>query len=294
MNPLVQEMTDMKPRKKFFIGFDSDGCVFDSMDIKHKECFCPAFINNFERQGVSNRAREVWEFVNLYSKTRGLNRFLAVIHAVELISGLPEVKERQISLPSISGLVSWTERETRLGQAALEEEVKTNPEPDLLRALAWSKDISEAVNRIIRNLPPFPQVKEVLKSAAGNADMMVVSQTPTSDLTREWGEHGIDEFVRMIAGQERGTKSEHLRFSAVGKYQPDHILLVGDAPGDLKAAQENKVLFFPIVPGSEKESWNRLRDDALNRFFDGDFSGEYQNGLLEEFNKALPETADWM
>lgn len=294
MNPLVQEMTDMRPKKDFFIGFDSDGCVFDSMDIKHKECFCPAFINNYDMQGVSNRAREVWEFVNLYSSSRGLNRFLAVIHAVNLISELPEVKERQVALPSISGLVAWTERETRLGQAALEEEVGVNPEPDLLRALAWSRDISVAVNRIVRNLPPFPQAEDVLKTAAGNADVMVVSQTPTDDLNREWAEHGIDEYVRMIAGQERGTKAEHLKYSAGGKYQSEHILLVGDAPGDMRAALDNNALFFPIVPGSEEISWNRLRDDALNRFFNDEFAGDYQNGLLEEFNRALPETADWI
>ena len=59
---------------------------------------------------------------------------------------------------------------------------------------------------------------------------MVVSQTPTADLEREWAEHGIDSFVHLIAGQERGTKSEHLKYAAAGKYDKNRILMIGDAP----------------------------------------------------------------
>jgi hypothetical protein len=71
-------LDDLKPAKEFFIGIDSDGCVFDTMEIKQKECFCPAFIKHFDLQKISKYARETWEFVNLYSTTRGCNRFLAV------------------------------------------------------------------------------------------------------------------------------------------------------------------------------------------------------------------------
>jgi hypothetical protein len=33
------------------------------------------FIKHFHLQAESKYAREVWDFVNLYSKTRGANRF---------------------------------------------------------------------------------------------------------------------------------------------------------------------------------------------------------------------------
>ena len=36
--------------REFFVGIDSDGCVFDSMEIKHKECFCPAFVHHYGLQ----------------------------------------------------------------------------------------------------------------------------------------------------------------------------------------------------------------------------------------------------
>jgi phosphoglycolate phosphatase-like HAD superfamily hydrolase len=293
MSHLVQELIDLKPEKDFFIGFDSDGCVFDSMEIKHKECFCPAFINNFDLQGASTAAREVWEFVNLYSKTRGVNRFLAATRAVELMSHRREVIERGIQVPSVQGIREWTQRETKLSQSTLETEVERNPHPDLVRALRWSRDVTDAVAKIVRNLPPYPQIKGILETASEKADLIVVSQTPTADLEREWAEHEIDPHVRVIAGQERGTKAEHIKYAAGGKYDREKTLMIGDAPGDLAAAESNGALFFPIVPGAEEASWERFRDVGLKRFFAGTFAGEYHQSLLAEFNEALPEHPPW-
>ncbi|MBD3240838.1 MAG: HAD family hydrolase, partial [Chitinivibrionales bacterium] len=64
----VDQLKQHRPAADFFIGIDSDGCVFDSMELKHKECFCPQFVNHFDVQPVSKYAREVWGFVNLYSR----------------------------------------------------------------------------------------------------------------------------------------------------------------------------------------------------------------------------------
>jgi phosphoglycolate phosphatase-like HAD superfamily hydrolase len=294
MNHLVQELADFRPEREFFIGFDSDGCVFDSMGIKQKECFCPAFINNFDLQGAAGAARETWEFVNLYSKNRGVNRFHAVIRAIELLGNRSELIARGVVVPDISGLIAWTERESKNSEAALAAEAEKNPDPGLLRALSWSRDVTAAVEKIIRNMPPFPQVKEVLVKAFGKADLMVVSQTPTADLEREWVEYGIAGHVRLIAGQERGTKTEHLKLAASGKYDNNKILMIGDAPGDLKAAQSNKVLFYPIIPGTEEQSWRDFRDEGLDRFFAGRFAGPYQEKLLMDFDAALPSKAPWL
>jgi len=293
MSGYVEKLINMNAEKPFFIGFDSDGCVFDSMDIKHKECFCPAFIGNYGLQSVSRAGREVWEFVNLYSKTRGYNRFLAVIRAIDLLKEHPDVIERGLVLPDTSVLKKWTEKESKLGEKFLKEEVSVNPDPELVRALNWSEDVSAAVKKIIKNLPPFPQVKDVLERAYENADLLVVSQTPVGDLEREWAEHGISGYVKIIAGQEMGTKTEHLKLAASGKYDQDKILMIGDAPGDYKAASANNALFYPVIPGREEESWERLKNEALDRFFSGTYKGSYQDSLLEEFDKALPEKAPW-
>ena len=98
MNDSANVLRKFKPTQEFFIGIDSDGCVFDSMEIKHKECFAPMFIKHFSLQAVSKYAREVWEFVNLYSKTRGCNRkqiqpyFLQLYGAYNFARGATELK----------------------------------------------------------------------------------------------------------------------------------------------------------------------------------------------------------
>src|SRR5438093_13777040 len=95
MDP-AQILREFKPSKEYFVGIDSDGCIFDSMEIKHKECFTPMFIKHFDLQAVSKYAREVWEFVNLYSKTRGANRFPALSRALNLLLPRPQVKARKV------------------------------------------------------------------------------------------------------------------------------------------------------------------------------------------------------
>src|SRR5436309_10698995 len=111
----AQTLKDFKPTKPFFVGLDSDGCIFDSMEIKHKECFTPMFIKHFELQAASKYAREVWDFVNLYSKTRGANRFPALVRALQLLAERPQVKARQVEIAATHALDEWIARETKLG-----------------------------------------------------------------------------------------------------------------------------------------------------------------------------------
>ncbi len=283
----------LSQEKEFFIGIDSDGCAFDTMEIKHKECFCPAFINHFDLQSVSKYAREVWEFVNLYSRTRGVNRFLAVIHAMELLSERDEVVLRGLKVQEMKSLRKWVAAEAKLGSPALKKAVDAAHDAELSMLYDWSADVNEAVAKIVRNVSPFPFVRESLDRAQEKADMIVVSQTPVEALNREWHEHGIDGYVKMIAGQEMGTKTEHIRYAAKGKYDDDKILMIGDAPGDLKAAKDNNALYFPIIPGQEEQSWENFYNEGLDRFFNGTFSGEYEQMLIDSFFTSLPEQPPW-
>jgi len=290
----VEELKNLEKKHDYIICFDSDGCVFDTMELKHKECFCPAFIKHMELQAGSKYAREVWDFVNLYSKTRGCNRFLALKHSLAYLREREEVNARNIKVPSLPSLMKWIEEETKLGNPALEAKVEENNDPELLKALEWSKEVNARVEDMVYGISPFPGVMEVLKKASTQADLIVVSQTPLEALAREWEEHGMTPFVGIIAGQEHGTKSEHIQFATEDKgYDKDKILMVGDAPGDLKAAQENDALFVPIIPGTEELSWAEFASEGLGRFFSGSFEGEYQDSRLEEFDKALPEKPTW-
>lgn len=292
MSDPAQVLRDFKPSKEFFVGIDSDGCVFDSMEIKHKECFTPMFVKHFHLQAVSKFAREVWDFVNLYSKTRGANRFPALVRALNLLRERPEVRTRGIAVPSTTVLEEWLARETKLGNATLAAEVKGGNE-GLAQIKIWSDAVNRAIEDIVHGVPPFPLFKESLIKINTRADAMVISQTPADALTREWTEHGIDHGIQVIAGQEMGTKTEHLKFAAVGKYAPAKVLMIGDAPGDQKAAKSNGVLFYPIVPGREEVSWQRFHNEALDRFFLGTYAGHYENELIREFDGSLPEHPHW-
>src|SRR5437762_5315511 len=95
----VQELGALAPEHDFFVGIDSDGCAFDSMEIKHKECFCPQIIKYWNLQPVSKYAREAVEFVNLYSKWRGVNRWPALISTLDLLRERPEVIKRGCQVP---------------------------------------------------------------------------------------------------------------------------------------------------------------------------------------------------
>ncbi len=283
----------LEPKNEFFIGIDSDGCAFDTMEIKQKECFCPNFIRTFELQKISKYARETWEFVNLYSKTRGINRFLALAEAIRLLGTRPEIKARGMELPDMSPLEKWIKSETKLGNPALEKYANIADSELIDRVYSWSLKVNQDIGELVYGMPPFPFVRESLEKLTQKADSIVVSQTPVEALVREWEENKIDKHVRIIAGQEFGTKSEHLELAAKGKY-PDHkILMIGDAPGDFEAAKSNNVLFYPINPGHEEKSWERFYNEGLDKFFEGSYEGSYERALIKEFDAHLPNNPSW-
>lgn len=288
------ELRNMAPMKDFFIGIDSDGCAFDTMEIKQKECFCPNFINFFNLQPVSRYARETWEFVNLYSRSRGVNRFPALAEAMSLLAERNEVNARKVKPVDMKPLLDWISKETLLGNPALERFLAAHSDPLLSRVLDWSKKVNRDIEAMVHGIGPFPYVSESLEKMKELADVMVVSQTPLEALSREWKENQIDHYLRIIAGQEYGTKTEHIALAAVGKYPPDKILMIGDAFGDMKAAHSNGVLFFPVNPGQEEQSWERFYREGLQRFMKGTYKGGYEDELVAGFKKFLPDTPPWV
>lgn len=282
---------DFHPQHKFLVGIDSDGCAFDTMEVKHKECFIPNTINSYDLQGVSKYAREAAEFVNLYSKSRGINRFPALVETLEWLAKRPEVKARGVEIKIPAGLVQWIKTETKLANPALSAAAEKTGDPDLKQALAWSKAVNDTVERFVRNVPPFPFVRESLEKLAGKADMLVISATPNDALKREWEEHDISKYVAAICGQETGTKKETL--AAAKHYSAGAALMIGDAPGDYQAAKANHTLFFPINPGAEDASWRRFCEEGIDKFLSGAFAGAYQQQLLDEFDAFLPEHPPW-
>ena len=284
-------MYEVQPQHEFLIGVDSDGCVFDSMELKHKECFIPEIIKLYNLQAVSKYARETAEFINLYSCHRGLNRFPGLVLTLEMLRERPEVRARGVKIEVPKALAKWCHAETRLGNPALVERIKETDDPELRMALDWSIAVNRAIDDMVRAVPPFPLVRECLQAMNARADVLVCSATPSAALEKEWDEHQIAKYVVKICGQEIGSKKEIL--ANAKKYGPQKTLMIGDAPGDYQAAKANACLFYPINPGAEEASWERLHSEGLQRFFEGNFAGRFQEQILAEFQALLPEKPKW-
>ncbi len=287
------DLANLKPEYTTFVGIDSDGCVFDTMEIKQKQCFHKLIVAHWHLEPIEKLLRETAEFVNLYSRHRGRNRFLSLLLTFDLLGERPEVKASGITLPEFKALKEFCGSGLPLANSTLEKNALQSGNAELAAVLEWSKAVDRKIEKTLTHPTPFAGASESLRQISAHSDAICVSQTPTAALVREWRQHGLLSCVKAIAGQELGAKSEHLRLATAGRYQDDNILMIGDAPGDLAAARENKAHFYPINPGHEARSWERFHQEAYTLFLRNEYGGHYESSLIEEFDKLLPATAPW-
>ncbi len=287
------ELRSFKPTHTFFVGIDSDGCTFDSMELKHKECFIPNTIKYYGLQAASKYTREAAEFVNLYSRWRGINRFPSLALTIDLLEERPEVVRRGIQFRDMEPLKRFTSSGKPLGNPSLKEEIAATGSPELALALRWSEAVNRDIADMVHGVPPFPYVRECLERFGKFADVMCVSSTPVAALTAEWNEHDIAKYVALIVGQEAASKRQVIQAAANLGYDKEKILMVGDAPGDLEAALASGAAFYPIVAGEEDASWERLFKKDLEKFQNGTYAGDYEKQLIREFMERLPSDPPW-
>ena len=174
-------LKNFQPKHKYFFGIDSDGCAFNSMEVKHNDSFSVNLIKHFGLAAISRQVHQVWDFVHLYSKTRGTNRFKAIILSSDFLREMPRVQKTGVPIPELPYLREWAEKETKLGNPALEEAIKNatgERHEELSKVLEWSLAVNETIAEIVHDLPPFPGVRESLQKLQSRADAIVVSSTP--------------------------------------------------------------------------------------------------------------------
>jgi phosphoglycolate phosphatase-like HAD superfamily hydrolase len=286
------DLLALRPRHTTFVGVDSDGCVFDSMELKQKECFHPLIIEHWRLERISDLVRETAEFVNLYSRRRGQNRFTALLQTFDLLRERPEVREAGVAIPNLRSLRAFVASGSPLGNPSLEEAARPG-DPELTSVLRWSRNVNTAIARLDYRVRPFAAACKALPLIRAHSDSICVSQTPAEALNREWRDHDLAQYVDAIASQELGTKAEQMRLASGGRYKPGRVLVLGDAPGDQEAAQACGALFYPILPAHEDESWERFCDESYGRFLDGTFAGDYEAAVAGEFETVLPSVPPW-
>lgn len=256
----------------------------DTMDIKHFQCFGPCMIEEWGLEQWKETLLTRWNQINLYSATRGINRFKALV----LI--LKEADADCKPVLGLDGLESWVSHAPELSNSALKAAVQ-RAEGDvrgLEHALAWSEKVNSSISALPESgKKAFPGVLEALETAYAKADIAVVSSANRQAVAEEWERCGLVPYVTEICAQDMGSKSHCIQTLLEKGYSRDKTVMAGDAPGDLAAAQSAGVFFFPILVKKEKDSWERFRKEGLEQLFTGDFAGRYQEQLIREFQENL-------
>ncbi len=295
----VQTLRDHQPRHAFFVGIDSDGCAFDTMAVKQRQCFCQQMIACFGLQPIAEAACECMDFAALQSRTRGANRHKTTKRVIaELLPGHPMVRRCGFRVPDFPHYFRWVDDPSSiLSNGGLQRAIDRATDPaarkELELALRWSRQADAMIADGIRRIPPFPLVRESLEKIATVADVAVLSSASTESLDQEWAEHGIDRYVSVIAGQEMGPKVRQLACATEGKYNGHHVLMIGDSPGDLEAAKANGTLFYPIIPGREAVSWRTLHNEIFDTFVAGRYAGAREAEHIAEFDRWFSVSPPW-
>ena len=242
-------LSEFKKTKDFLVCVDSDGCAMDTMDIKHIKCFGPCMVEVWQLQKWEKDILKRWNEINLYTLTRGINRFKGLSLA------LSEINEQYRAIDGINDLIYWSENTDELSNASLEKEIKNAPEKEIFKlALKWSENVNEAIKKLPQSeIKPFPLVKEALKLAHEKADVAIVSSANLGAVLDEWEKHGLLEHTDIVLTQNVGSKAFCISELLKKGYDNKKVVMCGDAPGDLKAAESNKIYYFPILVNNEEK-----------------------------------------
>ena len=276
-------LADYKKKHDYLVCVDSDGCAMDTMNIKHFRCFGPCMIDEWDLGEWRDELLAYWNDINLYTMTRGVNRFKG------LAMTLRKVNAEYVPVENVEDIIDWAENAKELSNGALERAITDKPESVSLRkALAWSI----AVNKSITDLPeeeirPFPLAREALAFTHERADVAIVSSANLDAVLEEWKKHGLLEHTDIVLAQNAGSKAACIAALLEKGYEKENVLMCGDAPGDLAAAEKNGVGYFPILVNRERESWEEFMATAFERLLDRTYRGEYENKKKNEFKNNL-------
>ena len=278
---MYNSVTEYQKQKEFLICVDSDGCAMDTMDCKHIHCFGPCMVDEWELGEWKDAILKRWNDINLYTITRGINRFKGLAMA------LVEINEQYTKIEGIEDLVEWAENSPELSERNLKANLEKEHKIALEKALKWS----QAVNIAITKLPeeekvPFAGALEGLRAAHAVADVAIVSSANREAVLEEWEEHKLLEHVDIVLTQEVGSKAECIRQLLLKGYKPENVLMVGDAKGDSDAAATNGVNYYPILVKREKERWYRFQEEAVKCFTENNYE-EYGKKMHDEFLRNL-------
>ena len=269
----------------YLVCVDSDGCVMDTMNCKHFHCFGSCMVTEWGLEEWSPEILKRWNVINLFSMTRGINRFKGLAMA------LGEINEKYMSITGIAALQHWADTAPALSNDAVAKAAADAADPDaklvLQKALSWSKAVNAAIVNLDEALKiPYDGAKEGLAAAHTFADVAMVSSANRDAVEEEWGKFGLLEHTDIVLAQDVGSKAACIREMMKFGYDPSKVLMIGDAPGDCDAAEKNGVHYYPILVNHEKDSWDEAIAVAFSKLRYGDYT-EYGAEKKREFLRNL-------
>lgn len=275
-------LQEFQKTKDFLICVDSDGCAMDTMDVKHFQCFGPCMVEEWSLEPWAEPILERWNEVNLYTMTRGINRFKGLALALREIDG----KYKKID--GVDELERWVANAPALSNDGLKAALEAGGGEVLEKALRWSVKVNERINALPFEVKrPFAGVAEGLEYAHRVADIAIVSSANLQAVEEEWALYGLLEHVDILLAQNVGSKAFCIAELLKKGYDKDKVLMTGDAPGDLDAAKENGVFYYPILVRHEGDSWREFRETAVDQLAGGSYGGAYQQEKLDAFLNNL-------
>lgn len=279
----MENVIKFKKKHDHLICLDSDGCAIDGMTVKHLKCFGPCAIEEWNLEKYQDELLEYWLKINLYTLTRGINRFKGLLLLLQFM------KEKNYISEDIQVFEVWVNTTKELSNASLEREIEKHEDIILQKALSWSKKVNIAITNLQNgDKLAFEGVKDALKEAHQVADIAVISAANAGAVEEEWSFNELREHVDICMTQEYGSKAECIhQLIGIGGYEPENVIMLGDALGDYQAAEKNNVLFYPIQVEKEVESWSNFRATILNLFVENQYSKEMMQKFLIEFKNNL-------
>ena len=278
---MFNSWSDFQKRHDYLVCVDSDGCAMDTMDCKHIHCFGPCMVAEWGLLEWEKPILERWNVINLYSMTRGINRFKGLSMA------LTEIDAQYTPIADLADLQAWVDSGAAPSNDALQKAIDETGSPILKKALSWSKAVNESINSLPEELKkPFPGAKEGLAAAARFADVAIVSSANRDAVLGEWTKYELLDHVDIMLAQDCGSKAHCIAEMLKFGYAPDHVLMVGDAPGDQDAAEKNGVYYYPILVRHEGESWAELRESGFTHLQSGTY-GSYEKDRIAAFLENL-------